>query len=116
MQLKNTNVSAKIGLVYTTIDFFSEVEALAEKIVNQKIVACVNIFSALVSIYSWKSKVEKSQECGLLLKTTPDKKLILKDWLIQNHPYEMPAIFLWESHAINDFGRYIHAELMPLAD
>lgn len=116
MRLKNTNVSDKIALVYTTISSLSDAEALAGEIVNQKLAACVNIFPGVVSIYSWKNNVEKSQECGLLFKTALDKKLVLKDWLIKNHPYETPAILFWESHTINDFGKYIHIELMPLSD
>lgn len=110
MQLNPVKDSNKISIIYTTIDSVNEAESLANEAVNKKLAACVNIFPETISIYSWKSGIEKAQECSLLFKTIPGKELRLKEWLILNHPYETPAVLLWEADSTVDFSTYIQNE------
>lgn len=67
-------------------------EALAEMLVNEKLAACVNILHGALSVYEWKGKVEKEQECVLLIKSRKDRLKMLEERLLAEHPYELPEL------------------------
>jgi len=48
-----------------------EAEGLAERLLEARVVACVNIINGLTSKYWWKGKIETDKESLLLMKTTP---------------------------------------------
>lgn len=58
----------KLCIVYTTISTLQEAETLAEQAVVEKYAACVNIIPDAISVYEWEGKLEKNQECLMLLK------------------------------------------------
>jgi uncharacterized protein involved in tolerance to divalent cations len=49
-------------VVLTTTPGFSEGSELAEKLVEAKLVACVQIIPQITSVYVWKGKVQKENE------------------------------------------------------
>jgi periplasmic divalent cation tolerance protein len=65
---------------------------LAGRLVEEKLVACVNIVKDIYSIYWWQGTVEKDKESLLIAKT----ELGLLGKLIKRvkelHPYEVPEI------------------------
>lgn len=61
---------------------------LAFKLVENKIAACVNIIKPIISIYRWKDKIEKEEECLMIIKTAAPEKL--SEFVKMNHPYEVP--------------------------
>jgi periplasmic divalent cation tolerance protein len=72
---------------------------VAYTLVEEKLVACVNILAPHESIYHWQGKIEEATERGLLFKTTEalrDKALAR---LKELHPYETPGIVWWEAGA-----------------
>jgi periplasmic divalent cation tolerance protein len=76
------------------ISTFSSEESAAElarKVVGAKLCACVN-FVQVRSIYSWKDKLEDSQEFLALFKTTSRSAKKLKAEIARLHPYEVPEI------------------------
>lgn len=48
-----------------------EAERLSEKLLEERLVACVNIINGLVSKYWWKGRIETDKESLLLMKTKP---------------------------------------------
>lgn len=97
-----------IKLLYTTISNIAAAENLAQKVIENKLAACANIIPGGVSIYEWEGKICKEPECYILFKTSTDKLEELKDFIIKNHPYSIPAILTSHINTSLDFLHYIH--------
>ena len=65
---------------------------LAKTLVEERLVACVNIVPRVRSFYIWEDKLEDDEESLLVMKTTADAVKRLSDRLIELHPYEVPEI------------------------
>ncbi len=102
----------KISIVYTTIATLKEAETLAEQAISEKYAACVNIIPGAVSVYEWEGKLEKSQECLLLFKTTNAKAKELKQWILEKHPYSVPAILCGSIDTSSDFHAYVQSKVL----
>ena len=55
--------------VYVTHPNLKEAKELAKKCLEEKLIACANIFPQGVSLYRWQGKVCEDQEWVLILKT-----------------------------------------------
>ncbi len=82
----------KFILVLSTINTLKGAKKIAISLVKEKLAACVNISSAVQSIYSWKEKLCQEKEYLLFIKT--QKKLYprLEKRLKELHPYKVPEI------------------------
>jgi len=79
-------------VVLTTTSSLEEAETLAERIVAEKLAACVQILPQMTSIYFWKGKIAKESEHLLMIKTLQEKFENLETFLSLNHPYSVPEI------------------------
>ncbi len=79
-------------VVLTTTPTFEEAEALARKIIEAKLAACVQVLPQITSFYFWEDEVKKDSEQLLLIKTLPAKFDRLKDFIQENHSYDVPEI------------------------
>ena len=81
-----------VSIIYSTTGSIEEARKIARTLVEEKVVACVNIIPKIESIYRWKGKIEEDNECVLLAKTT-DKNI---DKAVQRikelHSYDVPDI------------------------
>jgi periplasmic divalent cation tolerance protein len=79
-------------LVLTTTKGRAEAKRITDRIIREKLAACVNIVPNTSSTYHWKGKIERSRETLLLIKTSGEKldKLIKK--IKELHSYEVPEI------------------------
>jgi periplasmic divalent cation tolerance protein len=78
-------------IIITTCERKNEAKALALKIIDEKLAACVQI-SSIQSYYSWNGKIENGQEYKLLIKTRNKLYDHLEIFIKKNHPYEVPQI------------------------
>ena len=67
-------------------------EAIVEKMVAERWVACGNILSSVQSIYRWKGEVCREPESVIVMETTAEKSTAAMQFLQQIHPYEVPKI------------------------
>ncbi len=65
---------------------------IAEKLVHNKLAACVHIQPAGLSIYRWQGKIESTEENLLLIKSHEDKYPEVEKMIQKLHPYELPEI------------------------
>ena len=79
-------------IVLTTCPNLAEAEALAEKIVNAGLAACVQVLPQMTSVYLWEGSVQKEPEHLLLIKTLPEKYVELEQFIVANHSYSVPEI------------------------
>ncbi len=77
--------------VATTIDNRDQARSLAGKLLDLRLVACVQIIRC-DSMYHWQGKIEGSQEYLCLMKTRADLFENLQQIIEQLHPYEVPEI------------------------
>ena len=83
-----------VAIIYSTIDKIQDARRIAQILVEEQLVACVNIIPNVESIYKWKGKIENDEECVLIAKTVDKnvKKTINK--IKSLHPYELPDIIV----------------------
>jgi len=79
-------------IVLCTVANMTEAEELAERIILDKLAACVNIVPRLTSIYQWQGEIVKSTEQLLLIKTLKRQFATLKITIQQHHAYSLPEI------------------------
>ena len=79
-------------LAYITASDLNEAEKIGQALVQNKLVACVNIFSGMQSMYMWKGGLEKSQETVIIAKTTEKLRDRVLEKVQNIHSYECPCI------------------------
>jgi periplasmic divalent cation tolerance protein len=77
-------------VVLTTASSEEEARKIARHLVEHKLAACVNIVPHVESIYRWQNKVESSREWLLLIKTTAEGFVAVRDAIRGLHSYELP--------------------------
>lgn len=65
---------------------------IASALVDERLVACVNILPGLRSIYRWEGKLCDDAEVLCLMKTRLDLFPALRDRIAILHPYQVPEI------------------------
>jgi periplasmic divalent cation tolerance protein len=78
-------------VVYVTAPEDEAVD-LAKTLVNERLVACVNIVPGLRSIYWWQGKVEDEPEVLCIMKTRTTLFEALRDRVRELHSYEVEEI------------------------
>jgi len=83
-----------VAVVYTTIDNVQDARKIAKTLVEEQLVACVNIIPNIESIYRWRGKIEEDGEFVLIIKTVDDniEKTIRR--VKELHSYELPDIIV----------------------
>lgn len=79
-------------VVLTTAPNIEEAETLAQKIIAEKLAACVQILPQMKSFYFWEGAIRSDSEYLLLIKTLPEKFDDLEKFIGANHSYETPEI------------------------
>ncbi len=80
------------AFIYTTLPSGREAREMGEKLVREKLAACVNILPGMQSIYEWKGRLEHGDEVVLIAKTVPERAEEVMRRVAELHPYEVPAI------------------------
>ena len=88
-------------IVLTTCPALEAAEALAEQIVEARLAACVQVLPQMTSIYWWEGEMQKESEFLLLIKTVPDKWEELRDFITDNHSYDVPEIIAVASDQVS---------------
>ena len=79
-------------LVITNLPDAESARALATKLIEQRVAACVNILAPCLSIYRWEGRLEEVEEVPLLIKTSAPRYAALEEAIRAYHPYELPEI------------------------
>jgi periplasmic divalent cation tolerance protein len=79
-------------LVLTTVSSEDEGKAIAQKIVEEQLAACVNVSSAIRSYYWWEERITDDREFILFIKTRTSLFRELEEKIKTLHSYEVPEI------------------------
>ena len=79
-------------LVMTNVSDIKVGKSIAEKIIQERLAACVSVSPPGHSLYWWQNKITEDQEHTLFIKTKKDIYPELEEKIRQIHPYEIPEI------------------------
>ena len=79
-------------VVLSTASTAAEAEAIARRLVEERLAACVNVVTGVRSFYRWKGKIEKSPEWLLVIKSSRGRFEELRAALEKLHSYDVPEV------------------------
>lgn len=108
MTNNSTSATPNIRLIYCPCGNDEEAAHIAQQLVQDNLVACVNIFAPMNSIYRWNGEIVTSREVAILCKTTDDLCEKAMERLGQLHSYDCPAIIAFTpENAPQDFQKWV---------
>ncbi len=88
-------------IVFTTCSNSLEANALAQKIIDARLAACVQILPKMTSVYFWEGEVQTEPEHLLLIKTLSEKWDELEKFITGEHSYSVPEVVAVEADRIS---------------
>lgn len=77
-------------IAFVTTNTEKEASSLAQRLVEERLAACVNIINNMRSIYEWDGEIHDDSEHLLIIKSVADKREKLKAFIEKHHSYEVP--------------------------
>jgi len=84
-------VNEYIIVLVTTADRL-EAEKISQALLNEKLIACANIVSSVASCFLWQDKIDKAEECLVVMKSRKDLFVELAQRVKALHSYEVPEV------------------------
>ena len=98
-------------LVMTSLPDIEVAKALARRLIDANLAACVQLQPGMQSIYQWEGRICEEQEVVLVAKTAAGRWTAISDYIKQNHPYDVPEIIAQPiTHSDPDYARWVIAE------
>lgn len=69
-----------------------EAEKISQALLKEKIIACANIINPVTSFFNWQGKVDKCEECLVIMKSRKDLFTELTERVKDIHSYEVPEV------------------------
>jgi periplasmic divalent cation tolerance protein len=99
-------------LVLTTMPDDRSTDELARTLVSERLAACVNVHTPMMSTYEWKGKIEREAERQLVIKTSKSRLVDLESRLRDLHPYELPEFIVLSAPASDAYGTWVNEAVM----
>ncbi|GLI36402.1 divalent-cation tolerance protein CutA [Desulforhabdus amnigena] len=80
------------SVIFVTVGNENEASKIAQVLVEERWVACVNIVPRIRSVYRWKGEVCSDEEFLLVMKTRSSLFTALQNRILELHSYEVPEI------------------------
>ena len=90
----------------------SEANALrmAKLLIQNKLAACVSI-KQIFSIYKWDNDIEETKEFEILIKSKPELKEDLIEFIQKNSTYDVPQIIYKKYHAEMKYYEWLNKNI-----
>ncbi len=99
--------SDEVVEITTTLPNQLEAEKLADSLIENRLAACVQVSSPIVSVYRWDDRVQREQEFSLKIKTVESVRDRAIAFLKANHPYELPEILFQVVQSTSDYREWV---------
>lgn len=96
--------------LYVTAKNKSEAQRISARLLQQKLIACANIFP-IKSMYWWKGKIVGGKEAVLIVKTMKNKIAVVKKEIEKMHSYEIPCIAEIEVKVNEKYGKWLEEQI-----
>ncbi len=70
----------------------AEAEKIAQALLKERLIACANIINPVTSFFFWSGKIDKAEECLMVMKSRRDLFVELAERLKGLHSYEVPEV------------------------
>jgi len=97
--------------VYITNPNKKEAKSIAKYLLSKKLIACVNIYSNINSLYPWKGKLADETEVILIAKTIDKNYQEIKQEVKKIHSYTIPCIMKIPVEANKEYADWLKSEL-----
>jgi periplasmic divalent cation tolerance protein len=98
-------------LLYVTAASMDEARRIGRTLVEERLVACVNLIDGMKSIYRWQGAVEEGSEVVVIAKTTAGRVGAVIDRVKALHSYAVPCVVAVPIESGNpDFMKWIAHE------
>lgn len=98
-------------LLYSTFPNRAEALSAARQLVEERLVACVNIIDGATSVYRWENEVQEAAEVVLFAKTTAAQVDKAVARVASLHSYDVPCVTAWPLARGNAlFCQWVEAE------
>ena len=87
MQRNQSNI-----VIFVTCACLKEANKISAKLLDKKLVACVNLIKGVHSAYWWKGKIEKADEVMLVMKSRKELFGKIVSEVKKLHSYSVPEI------------------------
>lgn len=78
-------------IVYATFPDCQSAQDVGRALVEQQLVACVNLLPGMLSIYRWQGEVETAEEVVMIAKTRAELSDNVVKEIEARHSYDTPA-------------------------
>jgi len=99
----------KFIIIYITHPNMKEAKKVAEALLRDRLIACVNYFP-IESSYWWKGDIENAKEIVSIVKTRKENWTKVKKAVEAIHPYETPCIMKLEVESNPSYAKWITDE------
>ncbi len=79
-------------IVLVTTANRAEAEKISQALVEEKLIACANIISPVASCFRWMGKIERAEECLVVMKSRADLFARVEARVRALHSYEVPEV------------------------
>jgi len=83
---------------------------VARLLIQNKFAACVSI-KPIFSIYQWKEDIEETKEFEISIKSKPELKDNLIDFLQKNSTYDVPQIIYKKYHSDMNYYAWLNKSI-----
>lgn len=88
-----------------------DARTLADRLVDERLVACASILSQVESVYRWQGRIERTQEAVLLLETSDAAAPSAIARIEALHAYEVPKIIAFDvADSTTSYRAWVDAE------
>ncbi len=79
-------------IILVTCKDKQEAEKITQTLLNEHLIACGNIVNPVTSFFHWSGKIDKAEECLIVMKSRLDLFSQVADLVRGLHSYEVPEI------------------------
>jgi periplasmic divalent cation tolerance protein len=102
---------SQVYLVYITASGVEEAKEIGQKLVEERLAACVNVIPKIHSFYWWEEKLCEDAEAVILAKTKERLVNQVIKRVKELHSYTLPAILAWPiAQGLNEFLNWVEEE------
>jgi periplasmic divalent cation tolerance protein len=91
-----TQPEAGARIVLCTVPNEAVASQVAHALLDEHLVACVNVLPDVRSFYRWQGKIEDERELLLVMKTWGDRYAALEARVRELHPYEVCEVLAFD--------------------
>ncbi len=80
------------SLIYITAASRDKALMIARILLEERLIACANVFDGATSIYRWEDRIEETTEAALIAKTASENLERLTHRVLEIHDYFCPCV------------------------